>query len=255
MHACVLLLLCQVEVETLRYTLTDLQETCAQAETSSSSSSSRGLQAATKAQSSSIELPTIAPPGVQARATSAVSMCVLACAGLPCTRSGVFPTMRAASILCGMVVYSATQLPACLPALPQEPAAAAANTPQQTGMCTMAGYIVTAATDNPAAVYRGYLQGRPSGTASLCSHVAGCSTRVGSATAAAAGRRCSSQSSNQRMNTAEMIRRLGGMAASATRPSCSSRSGGRTRLWTTSPSVWTESSKQASSCMKSLRSR
>jgi hypothetical protein len=45
--------LMQVEVETLRYTLTDLQETCSQAETSSS-----GRPAA------SIELPTIQPPGM-----------------------------------------------------------------------------------------------------------------------------------------------------------------------------------------------
>lgn len=57
MHACLLLQhnAPQVEVETLRYTLTDLQETCAQAETSSS-----GRPAAT------IELPTIQPPGASA---------------------------------------------------------------------------------------------------------------------------------------------------------------------------------------------
>jgi hypothetical protein len=48
----------QVEVETLRYTLTDLQETCAQAETSSSG------RPAANGNVSSIELPTIQPPGL-----------------------------------------------------------------------------------------------------------------------------------------------------------------------------------------------
>lgn len=193
-HACLLQRTApQVEVETLRYTLTDLQETCAQAETSSS-----GRPAAT------IELPTIQPPGASAALYATHTML---------GRNSKRPrSSRApASVAEQMLVNCAACAPPfpCIALLNAQVPAAVANSS-----------ATPAASQPAAAVYRGCRPVHPSGTASWCSPgaaaVAAAAARQPTASAAAHGRQRSTGSRRWGMWVG-MTRRGGEMGMSVMR--------------------------------------